>query len=57
MKRLVVVSALDVRGEGVVGLCFLDALLALRGQKTTSLINQDNKLFLTVREVEMLTSH
>lgn len=39
------------------GLCFLDAMLALRGQKTTSLINHDNKLFLAGREVEMLTSH
>lgn len=30
---------------GDAGLCFLDAMLAFRGQKTRSLINCDNKLF------------
>ena len=35
---------------GDAGLCFLDAMLAFRGQKTRSLINRDNKLFLAGRE-------
>lgn len=37
-------------------LSFLDAMVAFRVQKIGSLISHDNKPFLTVREVEMLTS-
>lgn len=55
MKRLVVFFLFFVERE--VGLYFLDAMSAFRGQKTRSLINCDNKLFLTVREMEMLTSY
>lgn len=49
------VLSCSVRGGGD-GLSFLDAMLAFRVQKLGSLIRHDNKPFLTVREVEMLTS-
>lgn len=57
MKRVVVFFCSSWSGEREVGLYFLDAMSAFRGQKTRSLINRDNKLFLTVREMEMLTSY
>lgn len=43
MKRPVVFRALCRVGKGV-GLYFLDAMLAFRGQKTRSLINCDSTL-------------
>lgn len=61
MKRLVVCIFSSWGGKGSGGgrlglVCPCWLLLASRGHKPGSLTNLDNKLFLTVRKVEILTS-